>query len=76
MLLVSAGISLLLGNQADAISIGMALGIVSAVAAIQEYRSEKGKLGDNNIVITKKLRQNIDQTQCCFCSNDQNPTDD
>jgi hypothetical protein len=44
MLLVSAGISLLLGNQADAISIGMALGIVSAVAAIQEYRSEKGKL--------------------------------
>ena len=46
MLLVSAGISLLLGNQADAISIGMALGIVSAVAAIQEYRSEKGKLDE------------------------------
>jgi hypothetical protein len=44
MLLSSAGISLCLGNAADAVSIGMALGIVSMVAAIQEYRSEKGEL--------------------------------
>ena len=43
MLLFSAGISLCLGNAADAVSIGMALGIVSMVAAIQEYRSEKGE---------------------------------
>jgi len=43
MLLVSAAISLFLDNQADAVSIGMALGIVSLVAAIQEYRSEKGE---------------------------------
>ena len=41
MLLISAGISLLLGNFADAVSIGIALLIVSLVAAIQEYRSEK-----------------------------------
>jgi Ca2+-transporting ATPase len=40
MLLGSAAISLLLGNRADAISIGIALLIVSLVAAIQEYRSE------------------------------------
>mmetsp|Transcript_78 Transcript_78/g.110 ORF Transcript_78/g.110 Transcript_78/m.110 type:complete len:1125 (+) Transcript_78:220-3594(+) len=48
MLLFSAGISLFLGNQADAISIALALTIVSLVAAIQEYRSEKAleKLGD------------------------------
>ena len=48
MLLVSAGISLFLGNQADAISIALALTIVSLVAAIQEYRSEKAleKLAD------------------------------
>jgi hypothetical protein len=51
MLLFSAGISLLLGNQADAISIGMALGIVSLVAAIQEYRSEKGELVNTVIFI-------------------------
>ena len=43
MLLFSAGISLCLGNAADAVSIGMALGIVSMVAAIQEYRSERGE---------------------------------
>jgi Ca2+-transporting ATPase len=36
----SAGISILLGNKADAISIGIALLIVSFVAAVQEYRSE------------------------------------
>ena len=41
MLLGSAGLSILLGNVADAISIAVALLIVSAVAAIQEYRSEQ-----------------------------------
>jgi magnesium-transporting ATPase (P-type) len=41
MLLGSAGISILLGNAADAISIGFALLIVSLVAAVQEYRSEQ-----------------------------------
>ena len=40
MLLGSAALSLFLGNTADAISIGIALFIVSLVAAIQEYRSE------------------------------------
>jgi hypothetical protein len=40
MLLGSAALSLFLGNTADAISIGMALFIVSLVAAIQGYRSE------------------------------------
>ncbi|KAL3806000.1 hypothetical protein ACHAXA_006420 [Cyclostephanos tholiformis] len=43
MLLFSASISLCLGNGADALSIGMALVIVSLVAAIQEYRSERGE---------------------------------
>ena len=41
MLLGSAGISIVLGNCADAISIAVALLIVSSVAAIQEYRSER-----------------------------------
>lgn len=40
MLLGSASLSLFLGNAADAISIAIALLIVSAVAAVQEYRSE------------------------------------
>jgi Ca2+-transporting ATPase len=40
MLLFSAGISIVLGNAADALSIGFALLIVSLVAAVQEYRSE------------------------------------
>ena len=40
MLLVSATISLCLGNLADALSIALALLIVATVAAIQEYRSE------------------------------------
>ena len=40
MLLGSAAISILLGNVADAVSIAIALMIVSAVAAVQEYRSE------------------------------------
>jgi len=48
MLLFSAAISLVLGNSADAVSIAMALSIVSLVAAVQEYRSEKAleKLAD------------------------------
>ena len=37
MLLGSAGISVALGNSADAISIAIALLIVSLVAAVQEY---------------------------------------
>uniref|UniRef100_A0A7S4JGV8 P-type sodium-transporting ATPase4 n=1 Tax=Odontella aurita TaxID=265563 RepID=A0A7S4JGV8_9STRA len=41
MLLASAGISVCLGNAADAVSIAVALTIVSMVAAVQEYRSEK-----------------------------------
>lgn len=41
MLLFSAGISMALGNWADAVSIGIALLIVSLVAAVQEYRSEQ-----------------------------------
>jgi Ca2+-transporting ATPase len=40
MLMGSAALSIFLGNTADAISIGVALLIVSLVAAIQEYRSE------------------------------------
>jgi len=48
MLLLSAVISLLLGNGADAVSIALALAIVSLVAAVQEYRSEAAleKLND------------------------------
>ena len=48
MLLGSAGLSIVLGNTADAISIGIALLIVSLVAAVQEYRSEAAleKLAD------------------------------
>lgn len=41
MLLASAVVSLIMGQKADAISIGVALTIVSLVAAIQEYRSEE-----------------------------------
>ena len=41
MLLFSAVISIALGNTSDAISISIALLIVSLVAAVQEYRSEK-----------------------------------
>lgn len=40
MLMGSATISVVLGNIADAVSISVALVIVSLVAAIQEYRSE------------------------------------
>jgi P-type Ca2+ transporter type 2C len=41
MLLGSAAISIVLGNTSDALSIAAALLIVSCVAAIQEYRSER-----------------------------------
>lgn len=40
MLLSSAGISVILGNKADALSIVFALLIVATVAAVQEWRSE------------------------------------
>lgn len=48
MLLVSACISLALGQTADAVSIAVALIIVSLVAAVQEFRSEAAleKLAD------------------------------
>jgi len=48
MLLASAAISIMLKQTADAISIGLALTIVSLVAAVQEYRSEAAleKLAD------------------------------
>lgn len=48
MLLLSASISLLLGQIADAVSIALALTIVCLVAAVQEYRSEAAleKLAD------------------------------
>jgi P-type Ca2+ transporter type 2C len=41
MLLGSAAISIVLGNTSDALSIAASLWIVSCVAAIQEYRSER-----------------------------------
>lgn len=50
MLLGSAVVSLLLGNAADAISITIALFIVSLVAAIQEYKSEKALEQLNNLL--------------------------
>lgn len=50
MLLGSAVVSMLLGNSADAISISIALLIVSLVAAIQEYRSEIALEQLNNLV--------------------------
>jgi len=48
MLLLSASVSLFLGQIADAISIALALTIVCLVAAVQEYRSEAAleKLAD------------------------------
>ena len=48
MLLLSASISLLLNQKADAFSITLALVIVCLVASIQEYRSEQAleKLND------------------------------
>lgn len=50
MLLASAGISIVLGDTGDAISIGLALLIVSLVAAVQEYRSEAALEKLNNLV--------------------------
>eukprot|EP00980_Cylindrotheca_fusiformis_P002118 scaffold473_cov132-Cylindrotheca_fusiformis.AAC.23 len=50
MLLFSAVISVVLGNTSDAISIAIALLIVSLVAAVQEYRSEKALEQLNNLV--------------------------
>ncbi|TKA73921.1 hypothetical protein B0A55_05054 [Friedmanniomyces simplex] len=41
LLLASAGISALMGNYEDAVSIGVAVTIVVTVAFVQEYRSEK-----------------------------------
>ncbi|KAK3068039.1 High affinity Ca2+/Mn2+ P-type ATPase-like protein [Teratosphaeriaceae sp. CCFEE 6253] len=41
LLLASAGISALMGNVEDAVSIGVAVTIVVTVAFVQEYRSEK-----------------------------------
>ncbi|KAK3641936.1 High affinity Ca2+/Mn2+ P-type ATPase-like protein [Elasticomyces elasticus] len=41
LLLASAGISAIMGNYEDAISIGVAVTIVVSVAFVQEYRSEK-----------------------------------
>ncbi len=48
MLLFSATLSLFLGNTADALSISLALTIVSLVAVIQEYQSKRAleKLAD------------------------------
>ncbi len=43
MFLFLVGVYLCLGNAADTVLIGMALAIVSMVAAIQEYRSERGE---------------------------------
>lgn len=50
MLLFSALISIGLGNTADALSIGIALLIVSLVAAVQEYRSEQALEKLSNLV--------------------------
>lgn len=50
MLLGSAFISICLGNSADALSISIALLIVSLVAAVQEYRSEKALEQLTNLV--------------------------
>jgi Ca2+-transporting ATPase len=50
MLLGSAALSLVLGNVADAISIAVALLIVSMVAAVQEYRSEQALEKLSNLV--------------------------
>jgi Ca2+-transporting ATPase len=50
MLLGSAALSVILGNKADAASIGIALLIVSFVAAVQEYRSEAALEKLSNLV--------------------------
>ncbi|KAG6010670.1 hypothetical protein E4U21_005169 [Claviceps maximensis] len=50
LLLVSAGMSLLLGNLDDAVSITVAVTIVVTVGFIQEYRSEKSIEALNHLV--------------------------
>ena len=50
VLLFSAGLSLFLGNTADALSIALVLSILSLVAAVQEYRSERASEKLNDLV--------------------------
>lgn len=50
LLLVSAGMSLVLGNMDDAVSITVAVTIVVSVGFIQEYRSEKSIEALNHLV--------------------------
>ena len=50
LLLASAGISAIMGNYEDAISIATAVTIVVAVAFVQEYRSEKSLEALNQLV--------------------------
>ncbi|KFY77075.1 hypothetical protein V499_03441 [Pseudogymnoascus sp. VKM F-103] len=50
LLLCSAGLSLLVGNKDDALSISIAVTIVVAVAFVQEYRSEKSIEALNHLV--------------------------
>lgn len=50
LLLASAGMSMLLGNMDDALSITVAVTIVVAVGFIQEYRSEKSIEALNHLV--------------------------
>lgn len=50
LLLCSAGASIVVGNQDDAISIAVAVTIVVTVAFVQEYRSEKSLEALNHLV--------------------------
>jgi P-type Ca2+ transporter type 2C len=50
LLLASAGISAIMGNYEDAISIAIAVTIVVTVAFVQEYRSEKSLEALNSLV--------------------------
>jgi Ca2+-transporting ATPase len=50
LLLASAGISAIMGNYEDAISIAIAVTIVVTVAFVQEYRSEKSLEALNKLV--------------------------
>ncbi|KFY36777.1 hypothetical protein V495_07613 [Pseudogymnoascus sp. VKM F-4514 (FW-929)] len=50
LLLCSAGLSLIVGNKDDALSISIAVTIVVAVAFVQEYRSEKSIEALNHLV--------------------------
>ncbi|EXJ93235.1 Ca2+-transporting ATPase [Capronia epimyces CBS 606.96] len=50
LLLVSAAISLLIGNRDDAVSIALAVTIVVTVGFVQEYRSEKSLEALNRLV--------------------------